>query len=58
MAIMTGIEYRKIIFSDKYPPVVKNEAKYRYESAKDDIILFLNPISINWLENLNNVAIW
>ncbi len=57
-ALMAGVEYRRMVFNDKYKPVEKQMAFYEREKQRDALVVFLNPISIEDLKSLQTVATW
>lgn len=57
MALWMGINWRKIMLSDKYSLDQKREAKAMYKSAVNDLILFNNKLSLKMLSNVQDTKI-
>ena len=52
-----GIDYFSKRFNDRYPRTEKHELKCAYEDSKNDLILFLNPLSIKFLQDVQDAEV-
>jgi len=50
----TGIDHGSKRFNNKYSLAEKQEAKWAHEDEINKVILFLNPISLDWLQNVTD----
>lgn len=57
MALWTGIDYRKKMFSNKFSEYEKKSAEYRHNDAKDKLVAFDNKLSLEFLSTLSNTKI-
>jgi len=57
-ALMAGVDYRRMVFNDRYKLAEKQMAFYEREKQRDALIVFLNPISIEDLKSLQTVSTW
>lgn len=57
MALWKGTDYFTKMFNNTYSWADKQAAKYEYESAINDIILFLSPIDFHFINNIQDEAI-
>lgn len=56
-AMFSGIDFYSKRFNNVYSLNEKNEAKYAARAAETDIISFLNPLSLEWLSNVQDAEI-
>ena len=58
MCMYAGVEYRRMVFNDRYNLGQKREALYQYEDKKNELIKWLNPLSTEWARSLPTMAQW
>lgn len=57
LALFKGIDYFSICYNRKYSENEKRSAKYEFAEAENEIISELNPLSLEWLSNLQDAVI-
>lgn len=55
--MFTGIDYYSKRFNNIYSLNEKTEARYQWNDAQNQIIMFLNPISLQWLSTIQDAKI-
>lgn len=56
-ALFAGIDYYSKRFNNTYSSLEKRESKYVWVDAQNDLINFLNPISLNFISNVQDAPI-
>lgn len=55
--LFTGIDFYSKRFNNSYNKTEKDDAKYAWNSAQNDLISYLNPISLEWLSTVQDATI-
>lgn len=56
-AMFCGIDWYSKRFNNSYSQFEKNESKYAFNAAQNDLILFLNNINLEWLSTVQDAEI-
>lgn len=57
MAMWTGIDYRSKMFNNTYGIGEREEARIAYNRERNNVVMFLNPISLEFLANVQDAKI-
>lgn len=56
-ALWAGIDYYSKRYNNSYSLNEKNEAKYYFRQMENELIMYLNPLSLEWLSNVADAKI-
>lgn len=56
-AMFAGIDYYSKRYNNAYSLNEKNEAKWAWSSSQNELIMFLNPINLEWLATIQDCVI-